>query len=184
MYSHTGGLIIVTCILSSPNYHWNSLFTQNKIKGRERKPHLLWGLHLRSHAGVVSCYCRTGITVWRLGSGSALARATWKPSTEDHPLHVLLLCLSFFAAGSNTKLVTTLPHKVLSPVPPSPCPWRMPIHRRNYFWARCVQEMLRRQQQSATTTAASAPRIEPRGSERARLQEPSRRSQNIAPNVL
>lgn len=37
MYNHTGGLIVITCILSSPNYHWNSLFahTQKKREGKE-----------------------------------------------------------------------------------------------------------------------------------------------------
>lgn len=54
LYSHTGGLIIITFLLSAPNYHWKLVIYQNPPK---RKAHLLRRLHLHSHADVVSCCC-------------------------------------------------------------------------------------------------------------------------------
>ena len=88
---------------------------------------------------------------WRLGgsgSGSELARATWKSSAEDHPLHVLspvsISFFFFFAAGSKPKLVTaaaTQTSWALHTPPHSPSPLLTHADMwKEHLWARCVQE--------------------------------------------
>lgn len=107
-------------VVSSSFYH----LTPPKKEDKVRREDLLGGLHLCSHADVVSGSCRTGLTLRRLRSSSALARATWRPCTGYRPLHV------------PPKFVTVPSCKVVLNPPPSssaaalpPVPWRMAMHR-------------------------------------------------------
>lgn len=168
-WMHTGGIIISLIITKPSLQSCYSIWIPPSTKA-----HLLRGLQLRSHADVVSCCCSGGLTVRRLVSGSSLARATWNPYAEDHPLHVLLLCLSrffFLRREAVPNPVTAAATQVLEVhLLPDACRYIKKtfcghvVRRRRGVRSEMLQPQL-----DTTTTAASAPRTEPRGSERARL---------------
>lgn len=106
---------------------------------------------------------------WQCGGGGdrALARVTWTPCAQDHPLHVFLLCVcdSFHcltvhsytspANGGITLFVNLCATTV-----------KFTHEQRNIFRGRRVQVL---EYVLNTAAAASAPWTEPRGSERALL---------------